>query len=192
MSQAGIINVAGGGGGGTPVQTLKGDTGAAAVPVANNINILATDESANNTNGIRSESATPTGDDVTIFLTNRIFGTAQTTDAVTQTDIISFDMGLTPGTYLFNQHILAYNVTSELSASYATFRTVRTDGATAVAVSANPGTVTEETDGLINMEDTSVTSDVTTTPNTYRIYVTGIAGQTINWLVLTTYEFIGA
>lgn len=40
MSQAGILNVAGGGGGGSPVQTLTGDSGGAVPPSGNNINIL--------------------------------------------------------------------------------------------------------------------------------------------------------
>jgi hypothetical protein len=40
MSQAGILNIAGGGGGGSPVQTLTGDSGGAIPPSANNINIL--------------------------------------------------------------------------------------------------------------------------------------------------------
>lgn len=40
MSQAGILNVAGGGGGGSPVQTLTGDTGGAVPPTANNINLI--------------------------------------------------------------------------------------------------------------------------------------------------------
>lgn len=42
MSQAGIINVAGGGGGGSPVQTLTGNTGGAVPPTANNINVVGT------------------------------------------------------------------------------------------------------------------------------------------------------
>lgn len=40
MSQAGIINVAGGGGGGSPIQTITGDTGGAITPSANNINLV--------------------------------------------------------------------------------------------------------------------------------------------------------
>lgn len=40
MSQAGIININGGGGAGSPVQTLTGDTGGAVPPTANNINIV--------------------------------------------------------------------------------------------------------------------------------------------------------
>ena len=40
MSQAGIINVSGGGGGGSPIETITGDDGVATTPVANNINLL--------------------------------------------------------------------------------------------------------------------------------------------------------
>lgn len=40
MSQAGIINIAGGGGSGSPVETLTGNSGGAVPPTANNINIL--------------------------------------------------------------------------------------------------------------------------------------------------------
>lgn len=42
MSQAGIVNVSGGGGGGSPVQTLTGNTGSAVPPTANNINVVGT------------------------------------------------------------------------------------------------------------------------------------------------------
>ncbi len=42
MSQAGIINLAGGGGGGSPVQTLTGNSGGAVPPTANNINTVGT------------------------------------------------------------------------------------------------------------------------------------------------------
>lgn len=40
MSQAGIINVSGGGGSGSPIETLTGNTGGAVPPIANNINII--------------------------------------------------------------------------------------------------------------------------------------------------------
>jgi hypothetical protein len=40
MSQAGLINIAGGGGGGTPVQTLTPNSGGAVSPVSNNINVF--------------------------------------------------------------------------------------------------------------------------------------------------------
>ncbi len=42
MSQAGIINIAGGGGGGSPIMTLTGNSGGAVPPTANNVNTLGT------------------------------------------------------------------------------------------------------------------------------------------------------
>jgi hypothetical protein len=42
MSQAGILNVSGGGGGGTPIMTLTGNTGGPITPTANNINVVGT------------------------------------------------------------------------------------------------------------------------------------------------------
>lgn len=42
MSNAGILNIAGGGGGGSPVQTLTGNSGGAVPPSANNINVVGT------------------------------------------------------------------------------------------------------------------------------------------------------
>lgn len=40
MSQAGLINISGGGGSGSPIETLTGDSGGAVPPTANNINTL--------------------------------------------------------------------------------------------------------------------------------------------------------
>jgi len=40
VSQAGVINVAGGGGGGAPVQTLTGNSGGPVPPTGNNIKII--------------------------------------------------------------------------------------------------------------------------------------------------------
>ena len=40
MSQAGILNVAGGGGSGAPIQTLTGNSGGAVGPTLNNINLI--------------------------------------------------------------------------------------------------------------------------------------------------------
>lgn len=40
MSQAGIINIAGGGGGGSPIETITGNTGGPEAPIANNFNFL--------------------------------------------------------------------------------------------------------------------------------------------------------
>lgn len=65
MSQAGIINVSGGGGGGSPVETLTGNTGGAVPPTANNINIVGT--------GAVSVSGNPATSTLTISVTTDSF-----------------------------------------------------------------------------------------------------------------------
>ncbi len=40
MSQSGILNVSGGGGGGSPIETITGNDGVATTPLGNNVNIL--------------------------------------------------------------------------------------------------------------------------------------------------------
>lgn len=40
MSQSGIVNIAGGGGGGSPIETITGNDGVATTPLGNNINLL--------------------------------------------------------------------------------------------------------------------------------------------------------
>lgn len=51
MSQAGIINIAGGGGGGSPIMTITGNDGVPTPPTANNVNIVG-QTVANATNAI--------------------------------------------------------------------------------------------------------------------------------------------
>jgi len=40
MSQSGILNISGGGGGGSPIETITGNDGVATTPLANNVNML--------------------------------------------------------------------------------------------------------------------------------------------------------
>ena len=88
MSQAGIINVAGGGGGGAPIETLTGDSGGPVPPTANNIFTLGGTSTVNNANGI-TVIGNPGGSTETFTLTNRIQAGVTTVDA-TPTSLFSF------------------------------------------------------------------------------------------------------
>lgn len=187
MSQAGIINVAGGGGGGSPVQTLTGDTGGAVPPTANNIFILGAQSTDNNTVGI-TFAGNPGISTLLGTLTNRITGTATTTDAATTQTLYSFPLGATPGTYILEVQVIGYNITDELSAGYNSTRVIRTDGATAVLISANPGIIAEETDGATNMDDVLVANGIS--GNNATLTANGILDKTIHWLALTSYIFV--
>lgn len=183
MSQAGIINIAGGGGGGAPVQTLTGDTGGPVPPTANNIFVIGGSSSENNTNGITVAGNAGTSTEV-FTLTNRISGTATTTDAVTPVVLTSFALGATPATYLLEIRVIAYNVTDALSAGYTSTSVIRTTGAAASEISANPGVIEEEG----SMSGVTVSNFIV--GNTVETEVMGLAGKTIDWRALTTYIMV--
>lgn len=172
----------------TSYQTQNGT----AVPAANILIVNAYDVSENNFNGIETKGGVAGGDppgtgaanEVDVYLTNRIVGTATTTDAVTPVVLTSFALGATPATYLLEIRIIAYNVTDALSAGYTSTSTIRTTGAAATEISANPGIISEES------TMTGVTVSNFIVGNTVETEVQGLAGKTINWRALTTYILV--
>lgn len=158
-----------------------------ATPAANILEVMAIDVTDNNVNGIQVEGGlvqTGAANRVQVQLTNRISGTATTTDGVTPQTVYSFPLGATPGTYLLSVRIVGFNVTDSLSASYSSFRNVRTTGVAAVTVGATTAFVDEE--GA--MTGVLVANGVS--GNNATVTVTGLAEKTINWLALTEYIFI--
>lgn len=162
-----------------------------AVPLAHQLIINGFDSSEDNQNGITTKGGvvgTGTSNEVDVVLTNRITGTATTTDAATTQTLYSFPLGATPGTYILEVQVIGYNITDELSAGYNSTRVIRTDGATAVLISANPGIIAEETDGATNMDDVLVANGIS--GNNATLTANGILDKTIHWLALTNYIFV--
>jgi hypothetical protein len=182
LSQAGTINVAGGGGGGTPVQTLTGNSGGPVSPTANNINILGDDSTVNNTNGI-TVIGTPGTSTETVTLTNRIQGTVTTVGATTS-PIITFTPTVI-GTYSFEVRIAAYNTTASLGAAYSIFGSARFDG-----VNSN---LIDIVDKITNEEGAMSAANATFTVSGANILINGVgyAAQTINWGAVGLYTFVG-
>lgn len=149
-----------------------------ATPALNTINFNATDVTTNNVTGIE---VTASGSTVTYELTNRIHGTATTTDDTTLTQVLSFSLGATPSTYLFEHRLVAFNDTQDISAGYHIFQVYRTDGITATKISGAPGIIAEETDM------TNGLSQFTESGNNIVVNVMGINTDTIRWYALTTY-----
>ncbi len=183
MSQAGLINMSGGGGSGTPIQTITGDTGGPVPPTANNINIVGGNSTQNNTLGITVAGNAGTSTE-TVTLTNRITGTATTTDAITPMTVYTFPLGTTPGTYLFTSKFVVYDLTDSLSAGYASEATVRTDGATATLLST--GNFFDSEEGALSGIDVANT----VTANSLTIVVMGLLGKTIHYFAKTEYIFV--
>jgi hypothetical protein len=182
LSQAGIINVAGGGGGGAPVETLTGNDGIAVPPTANNIFVVGGSLSVNNTNGITTTGNAGASTE-TFNLTNRVQGTVTTANA-TPTTLTTFALGAVPGVYNFDIQISGYDITDTAGVGYFISGSVRTTGAAAVLV----GTP----DKIVNEEAATVACDANliVSGNNAVVQVTGIAAKTIDWRALSQYIFV--
>ena len=183
MSQAGIISTSSGPVPPTVATQYTADDASIAIPAANNLNTFTlASTTTDNVHGIESHNS---GSTVGYRLTNRILGSVSTVGAASQT-LISFPMGVSAGTYIFETKIVAYNSTGSLSAGYNLIEVIRTTGAAGVDI-APPDQYIVEEGSPGGMAQVSVTSGVS--GNNYLITVTGYAGQTIDWKSLTTYTF---
>ena len=182
MSQAGIINTSSG-----PVPpavptSFVTDDGTA-IPALNILNVLGVDSTENNDNGILTRANPNLSNNLDVVLSNRITGTVTTIDA-TPTIISTFPLGATPGVYTFDVQIAGYDVTDTAGIGYFIEGSIRTTGAAGVVI----GTP----DKVINEEAATVTCDANliVSGNNAIVQVTGIAGKTINWRVLSIYIFV--
>ena len=176
MSQAGVLAITSSPSVPTTFVTNSGN----AVPAANILNVLATDATTNNDNGILT---TGSGSTVTVVLSNRQTATVTTTDA-TLTTALTFALSATPGVYFIEGNITAFDVTDTAGGVYNFASGVRSDGASATEIGVEFKDSFEEA--------AMATSDVfvTTSGNNSIIQVQGIAGKTINWNVVLNYRFV--
>ena len=175
--------------------TFTADAGSA-VPAANILIITADDITGNNQSGIQSVAgAGQTGGDgmplaaneLQVQLTNRIQGSGSTVGAATA-DLITFDLGATPGVYTFDVRVSAFESTTPAGAGYSLFYAFRTTGAAA--------TLIDNTD-RINHEEAAITGAnalAVASGNNVVIRVTGVsdggAGYNINWNADGYYTFV--
>lgn len=176
MSQAGVILPSG-----IPsIPTSFVTDSGTAVPVANILNVLANDSTANDADGITSVGS---GNTVTLRLTNRLQGTGSTTGAVTA-DIITFSLGATPGVYAVEFRLSAFESTTPAGLGYSIFAAVRTTGAAASLIG-TPDFIESEEAALVAAD-----ADIIASGNNIIVRVTGVAGLTINWSVVGLYTFV--
>lgn len=159
------------------------DVNSPSIPIANVENVFGGTITTNNTKGVQTDGSSGSNT-LTVQLTNRINGSATTTDGVTPVNLYSFNLGATPGTYLFTTNVVGFDITDAKGAGYASYRCVRTTGAAGVLIDAVIASLSEESP----FTDAEVVNNIV--GNSVTVTVTGVAGKTIDWYVLTTYVFV--
>lgn len=159
------------------------DVNSPAIPIANVLNVLGGDTTANDNEGIRTDGSSGSNT-LTIQLTNRVKGVVTTTNA-TPTSIITFALSATPGVYEIGGSVAAFDITDTAGASYSFTSGIRSTGAAAIEIG---------TQFTTNFEEAALAAadiDVTVSGNNIIIQVTGILGKLIDWDALFTYRFVG-
>lgn len=153
-----------------------------AIPVGNELNVLARDTPADNDNGIQTAAS---GNTVYVELTNRVQTGASTVGAG-NTDITLVDFSIAPfsggaGTYTFEFRVAAYESTNPAGAVYKIYGGVISDGTTPTLIG-TPDKILMEDAALVGSDANLVVSG-----NELVLRVTGLAGLTIQWDTVGNY-----
>lgn len=174
MSQV-FLTGSGGGGGGVDSLVVATDSGNAS-PSAGNLNLITP---GGGTMGIMTSGS---GNTITVTVTpSGLSGTGQTIGA-TNDDVITFPLGATPGTYIFEIKTAGFD-TTPAGIGYNIIAVVRTTGAAGTLIGIQDKIVLEEA-GL-----TAADVSVIVSANNAILRVTGVAGRTINWASTGIYTF---
>lgn len=162
------------------------DVDGPAIPSGNQLNIFGRESKDFDTDGIRTKNDTDGSNNVYTELTNRITGTATTTDGSTALIIneSESDLANADGTYLFEGKITAYNRTDDAGGTYTFTVGTRSTGGTTIEIGGEQGIEFEESD----MGDADFNFD--TSGGSIQVGVTGIAGDTIDWDCQIIYRFV--
>lgn len=183
MSQAGILNVAGGGGGGTPIQTVTGNSGGPVAPTANNIFLVGGSSTVNDPNGI-TVIGTPGTSTETFTLTNRYTQSTTTVGATTAT--VTILSALTTGTYTLDMSVAAFATAGGPAGNgYTIVGAVKSVAGVASLVG---GAGAQQKDSF---EDTVGANAVMgVSGNTITVTFTGVAAFNFDWTVTGTYVLV--
>ena len=151
-----------------------------AIPDSNNLNVFARDTIEDNANGIQTTADPNNSDNLYIELTNRVYGTASVTGAVTG-DIITFDLGASAAVYRFILYVTGRDTATGDGVGFTLDGSIRTDGASATVI----GSPDKRSD-----EDASLNAGLmnfVASGNNLVLRATGVAGQTISYVAYGYY-----
>lgn len=181
MSQASVLKLSDNNLPSNVPTTFTADDLTTATPVANDLNVYTRDTTENNNNGIQS---TAIGNTVYHELTNRLQGETSTTGNVTA-DLITFDLGATPGAFKFHFELVAFESTTPAGLGYAIEASARTDGVSSTIILIPDADEDED----VALEDANW--DVVASGNNIILQVQGVSGLDINWGAVGTYVYRG-
>lgn len=130
---------------------------------------------------------TPATNTLTILLNGGLEGTGTTNDTSTA-DLITFDLGTTPGVYLFKIDIVGFDSVTPLGTAYFVTAGARTTGTASTEIGGQASDDLEE-GVLIGCECDLVCNGGGVGGNKAIVRVKGVTGKTINWRAVLTYTF---
>jgi len=157
-----------------------------AIPALNILQVLGSDTTQNNDNGIRTDANPNNGNVLYVELTNRMTGTASTVGAVTA-DIITFSLGASTAVYRFNFLVAGRDTAGAAvgqGVGYTIDGSARTDGAAATIIS-TPDIDADEDTAIMGSLISFIASD-----NNIIVRATGVAGETISYNAVGTYVVV--
>lgn len=165
---------------------LNGDDGTSpgtAIPSSNELLISGASTLLNNENGIETIASPNLSNEIFITLTNRTHNTLTTTDAI-PTLLVNLALP-EDGVYTFNVLVSCINTTDNSGASYNLFF--------GIILTAGVATKLGLEDKIVNEAAGMAACDVSVSVSggNAEVFATGLAGKTINWAALTTYNFVG-
>lgn len=155
-------------------EQFTADDATVGVPVSNNYNILSRDTTESNVNGIQTTVDANGSANHYLELTNRFYGTASVTGAVTG-DIITYDLGASAAVYRIYFEVAGKDDSTDDGVGYTVRGTIKTDGAAATLIDEPYIDSDEDT----SLEDASI--DFVASGNNVVLQATGVAGQTIDY-----------
>lgn len=155
------------------IETITGNIGGAVTPdAAFNLNIVGG-------SGI-TVTGNPATNTLTITQAEELHGSGTTVGAVTS-DLITLDLGATPGVSTFDIRIAGFDSATPIGVGYTLVGAVRTNG---IAATLLPGQSLDQFEELALI---GATAAITVAANTAIIRVTGVAGKTMRWVANAEY-----
>lgn len=182
MSQAGIISTSSGPVPPTVPTSFVTDVNSPAIPIANVLNVLGNDTTVNNGNGIRTDGSSGSNT-LTVQLTNRTSVSSTTSDGAGQTQTVTIFTPTASSGITFTVSVIGYDSANNEVCGGELIGIARSSGVGTVVVVGTNDTFDECDAGLI-----AVDWDIITNGTLIQIQFIGVAGRTINWNAVFTYN----